>query len=153
MKYADVISGVFWLALGILLFIWSAGHQIGNIVNPGPGFYPLGLGLLLIFLSLILLAGKARRCFTNVEEVPRLFATGGWKKIGYTVLVLLLGTFLFESIGYLLTIFLFMVFLMLGRELRSWKKTLLIAILATLGIYVVFVRLLEQPLPRGLLGI
>jgi len=153
MKHADVISGVFWLALGILVTLWSASYQVGNILDPGPGFYPLGLGLLMVLFSLIQLAGQARRSSTHAEEIPRLFAPGGWAKIGYTVVILLLATFLFEVIGYLVTIFFFLVFLMLGQELRSWKKVLFIAILTTLGVYVVFVRLLEQPLPRGFMGI
>jgi len=43
--------------------------------------------------------------------------------------------------------------LMKGAEWQSWKRILLTAFLTTLGVYIVFVLLLEQPLPRGFLGV
>lgn len=151
MKYSDLISGIFWLVLGLLISIWSTKYKIGSLVQPGPGFLPLALGLLLIFLSLIILIGQARKSFLDKEKVAFLSTPGGWKKVAYAVLILLLATFSFEKIGYLLTVFLLIVFLMLGAEFRSWKRALLTAFLTTLGVYLVFVLLLEQPLPRGLL--
>lgn len=66
---------------------------------------------------------------------------------------LLLAIFFFEKIGYLFTFFLLIIFLTRGTGPQSWRKILLIAFLSTLGVYLVFVLLLEQPLPRGLLGI
>ncbi len=77
----------------------------------------------------------------------------GWKKVVYTVLVLTLGACFFERIGYLLTFFLLVIFLMRGAGSKSWKKILLVAFCSALGIYLVFVVLLEQPLPLGNLGI
>lgn len=153
MKYSDLISGIFWLVIGLLLSIWSTRYKIGSLLNPGPGFLPLVLGFLLILFSLILL-GQARKSSHTKEKGPSSFLPGGWKKTSYTVLILLLATFLFETIGYLLTVFLLILFLMmLEAELKSWKKIFITALLTALGIYLVFVLLLEQPLPRGFLGI
>lgn len=153
MKYSDLISGIFWLVTGLLLSIWSTSYKIGSILNPGPSFLPLALGLLLVLFSLILL-GQAKKSSHNKKKVPSSFLPGGWKKICYTVLILLLATFLFETIGYLLTVFFLIVFLMMSEaELKSWKKIFITALLTGLGIYIVFVLLLKQPLPRGFLGI
>jgi len=152
MKYAELISAIFWLILGLALAIWSTKYQIGSIGNPGPGLYPLGLGLLLIFFSCILLIGWAKKPLISIQVAASFFPEGGRTKVGYSVLILLLASFLFEEMGYMITIFLFMVLLQLGSELRSWKRALLVALLSALGVYVVFVRLLEQPLPTGLLG-
>lgn len=153
MKYSDLISGIFWLVLGLLFSILSTRYQIGSLTKPGPGFLPLGLGVLLIFFSLILLLGQTKKFSLAKETVPSFFAPGGWKKVAYTVSILLLATFLFEKMGYLLTVFLFIVFLMLQAELKSWKKIFLIALCTTLCIYLIFVLWLEQPLPRGFLRI
>jgi hypothetical protein len=154
MIYSHFIGGIFWLVFGFLLSIWSTNYHIGSLLNPGPGFLPLALGLILILLSFILLfLGLAKKPSIVKETVQLSFLPGGWKKVAYTVLILLFATFLFEPIGYLITIFLFIVFLMLGAEFKSWKKIIITALLTALGVYLVFVLFLEQPLPRGLLRI
>lgn len=152
MKYSHFISSIFWLAVGLLLSLWSTSYQIGSLVQPGPGLYPLVLGILLIFISLILLV-QAIRSSPDIKKVLPFSLPGGWKKVTYTVLILLLATFFFETIGYLLTFFLLIVLLMRGAGPQSWKKILLVAIFSALGIYLVFVLLLKQPLPRGFLRI
>jgi hypothetical protein len=45
------------------------------------------------------------------------------------------------------------ILLMWGPALRSWKTILLVAFISAIGVYLVFVLLLKQPLPRGILGI
>jgi hypothetical protein len=79
--------------------------------------------------------------------------TGGWKKVVYTVSIMLLGTFLFEPLGYLLTFFLLLILLIRGAGPQRWRTTLLIAFFSALSVYLIFVLLLKQQLPKGLLGI
>ena len=151
-KHKDLIGGLFWFGVGLLLSIWATRYQIGSLIQPGPGSLPLVLGLILILLSIILLArGILSSRVTGRDSTP--FLLTGWKKGAYTVVILLLGAFFFERIGYLLTFFLLVLFLMRGAGAQSWKRTVLVAFCSALGVYLVFVRLLEQPLPRGLLGI
>lgn len=152
MKYTELISGIIWLVFGILISVWSTSYKIGSLTRPGPGFLPLALGLLLILLSLILLR-QTQKASTITQRIASSSPPGRWKKVAFTGLILLLVPFLFETMGYLLTIFLLIVFLMLGAELKSWKKTLFVAFFSALGVYLVFVLLLKQQLPRGFLGI
>jgi putative tricarboxylic transport membrane protein len=151
-KHKDVIGGLFWLGVGILLSLWATRYSIGSLTLPGPGSLPLVLGLILILLSIILIARGILSSRVMGRDSPPLLLTG-WKKGVYTVVILLLGAFFFERLGYLLTFFLLIVFLMRGAGAQSWKRTVLVAICSALGVYLVFVRLLEQPLPLGLLGI
>jgi len=152
MKYAHFISVIFWLAVGLLLSLWSLSYNIGTLTQPGPGFYPLGLGILLIFFSLVLL-GQGIRSSPETRQVLPFSISGGWKRVAYAVLILLLLTFFFETIGYLLTFFLLIMLLMVGAGPQSWKRILLVAFFSALGVYLVFVLLLQQPLPRGFLGV
>ena len=150
MKQNSIISGIFWLCAGLLFSIWSTSYHIGRITQPGPGFLPLILGILVILFSLVILRrGWAARGSKGTESA--LFLPGRWKKVAYVVLILLFATFSFEKMGYLITVFLLIAFLMLGTELRSPKKVLLTAFLTALGVYLAFVLLLEQPFPRGFL--
>ena len=152
MRYSDLVAGGFWLASGLLLALWSLHYNVGSFVSPGPAFLPLALGILLIFLSLLLLWQARKSAPANETGSPFVWPVG-WKKISSTILILILAAFLFETIGYLLTVFFLMVLLMLVAELRSWKKILLIAAFTALGVYVVFVFWLGQPLPVGFLRI
>ncbi len=153
MKYPDLISGLFWLLIGLLLTLWSLTYQIGSLTQPGPGYLPLALGILLLLLSVILLVGQRRKGSHPKRSISFSSSTGGWKKVVYTVVVLGLAAFFFETLGYLLTFFFMIGLLMKGAEHQSWRKILLTAFLTTAGVYVVFVLLLEQPLPRGFLGV
>jgi len=152
MKYAHFIGVIFWLAVGLLLSLWSLSYNIGTLTQPGPGFYPLGLGILLIFFSLILL-GQGIRSSLTTKKVSPFSVSGGSKRVAYAVLILLLLAFFFETIGYLITFFLLIMLLMAGAGLRNWKRILLVAFFSALGVYLVFILLLQQPLPRGFLGV
>ncbi|OGP55224.1 MAG: hypothetical protein A2162_06500 [Deltaproteobacteria bacterium RBG_13_52_11b] len=150
MKYKNLMSGMFWLALGVLFSIWSTTYHIGSITQPGPGFLPLILGILIVVFSLIIL-GQGWKADPAKEKEVSFSLPAGWKKIAYVILVLLFTTFSFEPLGYLITVFLLIALLMLGKEWRSLRKAVLTAFLTALGVYLVFILLLEQPFPRGLL--
>jgi putative tricarboxylic transport membrane protein len=141
MKYPKEIRGIVWLIIGILFCLWSIhSYKIGSLTKPGAGFFPFFLSILMILLSLILLK-------QHPKSSPLTF--GGLKKVTFTILILLIGALFFERVGYLITIFLSIILLMGGVEPRGWKRILSVAFLSTLAIYIVFVLLLGQPLPRG----
>jgi len=150
MKQNSIVSGIFWLCFGLLFSIWSTSYHIGRITQPGPGFLPLILGVLVILFSLVIL-GRGWAARRSKETESALSLPAGWKKIAYVILVLLFATFSFEPLGYLITVFLLIALLMIGKELRSLRKAVLTAFLTALGVYLVFILLLEQPFPRGLL--
>jgi hypothetical protein len=153
-KRRDTASGLFWLFIGLGLAIWTLrSYEIGRLTQPGPGYLPLALGIILILLSLILLAAQMKKTPSSGQAVLPAVHAGGWKKIVYTVLVLMAAAFFFEQVGYLLTFFFLMVLLMKAGERESWKRILLTAFLTTVCVYVVFVLLLQEQLPRGILGV
>ena len=154
MKRRDIASGLFWLAIGIGLSVWTlTSYEIGRLTQPGTGYLPLSLGILLILLSVILLVGRIKKSPGARQAAPPAARSGGWKKVVYTVLVLVVAAFFFERVGYLLTLFCLIVLLMKGGERQSWKRILLTALLTSVGVYVVFILLLEVQLPRGFLGV
>lgn len=148
MKSADSIGVLFWGSLGVLISLWSTRYGIGNITNPGPGLFPLLLGLCLIILSFIL--------FFQIKKLPgpgprvaSLFSFQKGIRVVFTLLVLLAAVFLFERLGYLLSIFLLVFSLLRIAEMPGWKRGLVISLSAAFGVHLIFVVLLEQPLPQG----
>ena len=154
MKRRNIISGVFWVVIGLGLLIWTvADYKIGTLTHPETGYMPMILGVLLIFLSLVLLLGELKGDGV-AEPVAPSFSLQGWKRVAYAVLLLLTAAFFFEEIGYLPIFFGLVVLLMKGIEPHlSWKQVLLTALLTAVVVYVIFVKLLEVQLPRGFLGI
>ena len=150
MKTGELVSSLFLLGVGILLSIWSSSYQIGGLAQPGAGFLPLVLGLLLCLFSIILLA-QAWTSSSHKEKQKTTSIPEGWRKMAYIVLIVTLAALFFERLGYLISVFLMIGLLMLGTQSGSIKKSLLTALLTTLGVYVVFILILEQPFPRGLL--
>ncbi|MFB3884824.1 MAG: tripartite tricarboxylate transporter TctB family protein [Thermodesulfobacteriota bacterium] len=151
MKPASAISPGFWFLIGGLLAGWSTQYPLGGVANPGPGLYPLVLGLLLMFLSLVLFAQELKTGWSEGGGAG-LAVSGKLAKVGYVIGVLIAAIFLFEWAGYLVTIFFFMFLLALIGGVERWKKGLILSILTVAGVYVVFVVLLKQELPRGFLG-
>ena len=156
MKRSDLIIAIFWLVFGLLVCIGSTRYQIGRLTRPGPGLFPLGLGVLLILLSFGLLLKSFKlvpKHSVGQDKGTPFFRPGQWKKVAYNLFLMVFGIVLFETIGSLATIFLLVFLLMLGADPRSWVRILLTALLTALGVYVIFVLLLEQQLPTGFLGI
>ena len=149
MRKREITSGLFWLLIGLVLTVWSATYPIGSVTQPGTGFLPLGLGILLLIFSAVLLIRAFRLPATagRVSPLPER-----WLSLAMTVLVLIVTIFLFESLGYLLIFFVLALVLPLLAGQITLKRSFIFAVLCTAGIYIIFVWLLKQPLPTGVLG-
>jgi hypothetical protein len=151
MKRREIISSLFWLGVGLILTILSATYPLGDFSQPGTGFLPLGLGMLMIIFSVVLLV-KALKLTADKGPKVALF-TSQSKKVLYAVIVFVLAVFSFEKVGYLLTFLFLGVLVTTVTRWMTWKASIVFAVLSVLGIYVIFVWLLKQPLPTGFLGV
>ncbi len=148
----EMIGGIFWMVFGIVLCSWSGTYEIGTFSHPGTGLMPFLLGALLIVLSTVIIVQSVRSKKKKEEKQIKIFS-GNWKKAGLIVVVLLVACFTFEWVGYVLTFFLMSAVLMILGECKNWKQVAIIAFCTTLGIYLCFVVLLKQQLPKGILGV
>ncbi|MFB5675017.1 tripartite tricarboxylate transporter TctB family protein [Paenibacillus terreus] len=142
-KTFDRYASIVFLLLGIG-FMWQStqisASAYGSTV--GPNIFPFCLGGLLILLSI--------RLFYEV-----LVSKGGdYKaaKLDYKRFLLIFGSavlyaLLFETLGYILTTFLFLLFCFQVLERGKWLKSVLIAALFAVGVYVLFVVILEGSMP------
>jgi putative tricarboxylic transport membrane protein len=135
----------FLIALGSLYEALKL--PFGRTNAPGAGFFPAVLAALLAVVSLIGLIAAFRDASEQKISEPRLV----WKKIILTVTALLAFAFIFEYVGYLVTTFLFVAFLLRIVERKSWAQTGAVALSASLVSYIIFGLLLGAPLPAGFL--
>jgi putative tricarboxylic transport membrane protein len=129
------------LAGGALFIAWDYG--LWSFGAPGAGLMPSVAAAVLAVTSLLTLREKPP-AEEEVDPDPRRLAF-------YTAaLVVLLPAIL--AVGMLPALALFIVFCLKLAERMSWRSTLAIAIGATAGSWLLFERLLQVQLPRGVLG-
>jgi putative tricarboxylic transport membrane protein len=139
---------LFWVALGVLLCYGATRLGIGTASEPGSGFIFFWSGLILVVLSLIAFAESLRN---GEEEKPGTGAVN-WRKITLVLLTLLSYAFFLEKLGFVLTTFVLMSFLLAMIEGRHWSKSLGVAGAAAAGSFAIFELWLKIRLPHGVFG-
>ncbi len=139
---------LFWFALGTLLCYGATRLGVGTVSEPGSGFIFFWSGLILVVLSLITFAESLR----NGEEASRGIGAMSWGKIAFVLLALLSYAFFLEKLGFVLTTFVLMSFLLAMIEGKHWSKSLGVAIAAAAGSYAMFEFWLKIRLPHGIFG-
>lgn len=154
MRHWDQRAGLLGVGLGILMVIFSLRMDLGSWNHPGPGFMPLGSGILLIIFCMVYFIKFTwfiRDAEYGEKESP--WPRKKWGRIIGVLGALFLYTFLLTALGYLLTTFLLMVYLFRVVEPRKWLATIIQAVLTVLLTYMVFEKWLMVQFPKGFLGI
>jgi putative tricarboxylic transport membrane protein len=139
----DAVAAVAVLALGAGAAEEASKLPFGTVRNPGPGFVPWWLGLVLLFLGAVLLvqALRARERAGGGEARP-------WK-IALLLAALAVYVLVLDAVGYAIATFLLVVFMLRALEPHRWPVALAVAVLAAGGSYVLFAVWLGVPLPAG----
>ncbi|MCL4531706.1 MAG: tripartite tricarboxylate transporter TctB family protein [Actinobacteria bacterium] len=150
MKRVDIISAIFFLLLSAFAIREALGLPKFESFGPGGDFAPFWLGVLLAFLA-ILLVTSALRNPVKPEAEPRMPPRTGLIRIVSMVAALSAYAFVVEPVGYLISTFLFLVFLlfMLAHLSRRW--TVAAGAGGALLFTALFSWLLGIPLPHGIL--
>ena len=141
-------GALFWVAAGLLVCYGATRLGLGSVTEPGVGFIFFWSGLILVILSLIVLADSIRSSEDTVREMGEM----NWAKIALVLLSLLLYAFFLERLGFVLTTFVLMSFLLGCIEGTNWIRSLGVAGAAALASYAIFELSLKIRLPKGLFG-
>jgi putative tricarboxylic transport membrane protein len=144
-------SAVIWLVFAgfAMLSFHEAGKlPFGRTSVPGAGFFPTVLAVLLAMVSLIGLIAAPQGNGMDQSQEP-LF----WRKMLLTLAALLAFAAIFEFAGYVVTTFLFVIFLLRAVERKTWTQAGAVALCASLVSYILFGLLLGAPLPTGFLRV
>jgi hypothetical protein len=126
---------------------------VGSFSEPGPGLFPFVFAIFLggassIYLAVFcLMQGGNSSAQIKSEEIL-------WRRPGLVVLCLVIYSLFMVWIGYLVATFILLVILFNATPgaKREWKYTPVGALATVLLSYFVFSKLLQIPLPRGILG-
>jgi hypothetical protein len=119
---------------------------LGTIARPGPGFYPVGVGLFLCVAAAALAIGTLRG---RPSGVGMSLSADARARVLTTVAALMGFCLLVPWLGYTACAFLFVTLVMRRLGDSGWTAVILTAVLSAVGSHYLFAVLLGVPLPRG----
>lgn len=141
------ISGLVVFFLGIAILWEGRRLAVGTLGIPGPGFFPLLLGVILIILSLLQITSGKKN-----ENEPGPFSVGYFRRVIMVLGALLVYFIFLEYLGFLIVSFFLMAFCFVWVAHQKWYSALLWAFV-TIGLaHLLFDILLKSNLPMGVLG-
>jgi hypothetical protein len=142
---SDHVAGLFFIALGILVFALSGDLPFGTISSPGAGMMPkLMAGLMIAFAIAIIASGGASQRLAEIDWSDR------WHAL-LVVLITAAGIYAYQRLGFLVTMSLLVFTLLVVVERRNVLIAAAYSIGLTLFAYWLFGKALKAPLERGLL--
>lgn len=130
------------------LFAAAKTIEIGTLLEPGPGFMPAMIGVVGLVCALIIMIGAIRKPpAASSEEVDR----AGRMRFLMCLAVSVVFVPVFSQLGAVLAIFLLVLLLTKVLGETGWLKPLIVAGVSAATTYVLFVRMLDVPLPKGIL--
>ncbi len=152
MRRAWQVTSLGFLALSVLVLVQSLQFSLKDPLGPGPGFFPFWLSLLSGVLAVVLFFQVS---VERAEPAPARLIPD--RAAGVRVLLVLAGlagaTLLLGPLGFRLTLFLFIVYLLVALGARRWWLIAGFALAGSFGVFHAFYYWLRVPLPIGAFGI
>jgi hypothetical protein len=146
----DRCSGVVILVVALAIVGGSLTLRLGGPRNPGPGAYPLLLGVLIALLAAALAVRQHRQGFSLA--LPRRILHAEGAVAARFLLLLFMYIAALEWLGFALATFVFLGLMSIVVERQGVVISVLYAAAVTGLTYWAFVRALKVNLPRGFLG-
>ncbi|MCU1545589.1 MAG: hypothetical protein JWP30_689 [Homoserinimonas sp.] len=127
--------------VGVLIVVASASLGPGSLASPKHGTWPLGIGVALVGVSVILFLGAKSEPRAERFGLPAV-------RVALAVVSLVTFAILIELIGFEIPCALIIAVWMRLFGGESWRLTALVSIVTTAGFYFVFVVALGVPIPH-----
>lgn len=152
MKNRDLIGSLFWLVVGVVFSVGALKYGLIHFKIPGAGFLPFLAGSALIFLSLITLFSSVRMKGGGIKAGSDgyfFLDKDSKKKIFLGLCSLFIYALALQYLGFLLTTFLFMLFLLKFIEPEGWISSFIVASVTAISFYIIFYIWLQIQFPKG----
>jgi hypothetical protein len=144
---SDRISSIFFLAVSLAFLAAVLPMPFGQPREPGPGFMPLLLSLLMVSISggltVTAFVRPGRRAGEQLEK-------GAARRIILLVVGLALYCVLLPAVGFLILTVIFEAIFLKVLGVPRWRTIWTVALAATVGASLVFEIWLQIPFPKGL---
>jgi hypothetical protein len=151
-KKAEFFTAIILLLYGSVYLLATTQYSVGRWDDPGPGLLPRMVGFVFIGLSFYLAVTFWRQSKAVSARAPASADHGLELKAPLQlvgILILYLGAL--PLLGFSLSTFLAVGFISRRLGLEGWKKPVMLATGTIFFIHILFVRLLDVPLPTGII--
>jgi len=149
MNRHDFVSGLFWLAIAIFVFAKALELGVGAFSNPAAGFVLFWSSIFLGVLSIIVIAKSVVK--GQGKHLVELWTGIQWGNVLIAVIILILYSFVLPRLGFVFTVFGFLLALFMLGGIRLWVAATS-AIITVAASYLLFHTALQVQLPRGPFG-
>lgn len=120
-------------------------------IGPGPGFFPFWLALIMGALSAIWFVQLWLRPLPGraMDFVPN---QAGCIRVAALIISALIFGLVLEKVGFALSMFVFLLFLLVALGRQSVTVTLSVSLTGSFGVYYLFSHYLKVPLPAAPIG-
>lgn len=143
---SDHVAGAAFVAFAIIVFALSGDLPFGRLSAPGAGMMPkLLLVLMIVFGITLMLSGGASQQLSEID----------WSDRNHALLVILIAAVamaLYQTLGFLLTMSLLVLALLIVVERRPWLPAVAYSVGVTVFAWWLFGKALKSPLEQGILG-
>lgn len=147
MKKANfVVSGIFAAFALVVIFI-AKGYPPSNHGVPGPGMFPIIIAVLMLISSIVLFINTLRMPTTGDTEID--LKSRSILNVYVSMGGLILYIVLLPMLGFVSTTSVMLSLFIKWFSKRPWWKSILIAVLFTVGIYLLFGTVLNVPMRFG----
>lgn len=154
MRNLDRISGIIFFLLGLGICLKSLTYPMGSLSGPGAGLFPLLSSIIVMGLSGLMTAQTFLKKDTGEASKARFFPSKETPTRIFIAFMALLGfRYLLPIIGFGISTFIFIFFLVKFVGHFSWKVSIFFSVLAGLVAYYLFQVFLKIPFPRSILGV
>ena len=144
---SDRMSSLFFLAVSVAFLAAVLSMPFGQPKEPGPGFMPLLLSLLMVSIS----GGLTLKAFLRPDRAAEeMLEKGAGRRIIFLVVGLVLYCALLPVVGFLVLTVIFEVIFLKVLGVPRWWTIWIVALAATAGASLVFEVWLLVPFPKGL---
>ena len=153
MKKLQLGSGMIMMVFAAFICFEASKLPFGTLRNPGPGFLPLGYGVILFFLATIFAIKSGFEMRTAKDPASGLWQGLKWKEVPYILASLLGYALLLDRFGYIICTGVLMILLFWGKGTRRNSIAIVGGLVVSIGTYIFFKVLLKVQLPSGWIGI
>jgi len=144
---SELIAATLLIALGIYIISEAVNWPYLSKDGPGPGFFPLWIGICMVVLAAALIALQAIHAIKKGSVERTNWAGSGRVLLGWAGLMVSIA--LLKPAGFVVSYLLLTAFLVAGVFRRPIGAALAVGLGSAIGFWVLFVVLLKVQLPAG----
>lgn len=150
MRSVKICCSLFWLLFSVVVSREAFRLPMGEMKDPGAGFFPLLVALVLGLLAVIAVFHAFREQAGAPEAKSR--ERFRWWNLVVILAALIAYALTLETAGFLINTFWFMLLLLKVIEPQGWPKALLASLITAVVSELFFNVLLGAQIPTGILG-